>query len=126
MMILPDIEIICHLYPSKEVEWHLELEVNLWTKYHTILKTIIENIKKSEGISDENDEGLKCHYCSDGGIMSQIHYIKCPAWGHLREGLNLTRIEDMVTFFTKLMEELDKKWEIRVWASYASGWTAGR
>ena len=65
--------------------------------------------KDSEGISDENDEGLKCHYCSDGGIMSQIHCIKCPAWGHLREGLNLTRIEDMVTFFTKLMEELDKK-----------------
>ena len=50
-------------------------------------------------------EGLNCKYCEGGSVMSQSHCLTCPAWGELREGLDLTNILDMVKFFHKLLSE---------------------
>ena len=55
--------------------------------------------------------------------MSQLHCIQCPAWAEIREGLDLSNIEGMVTFFTRLMEQLNTKKSES--GRGAMGWTAG-
>ena len=33
----------------------------------------------------------------------------CPAWEQQREGLDLTKIEDLVIFFREMLSEMDKE-----------------
>ena len=37
--------------------------------------------------------------------MTQSHCLKCPALEEMREGLELSNIMDMVTFFRRVLEE---------------------
>ena len=53
----------------------------------------------------KNENGLICSYCHEGQVMSQSHCLVCPAWGEQREGLDLTSIVDMASFFRKLLTE---------------------
>ena len=64
--------------------------------------------RRTKGLKDNEDEGLACSYCGQG-IMTQSHCLICPAWEALREGLDLTTIDGMVTFFRGLVEERKKK-----------------
>ena len=41
--------------------------------------------------------------------MSQSHCLVCPAWAGLREGMELTDIKDLVSFFRKMLDERAKK-----------------
>ena len=59
-----------------------------------------KNKFKSKG-----EDGLICSYCDKGEIMSQSHCLECSAWVKLREGLDLTKIMDMVSFFRRLLDE---------------------
>ena len=43
--------------------------------------------------------------CDKGMIMTQSHCLKCPALEEMREGLELSNIMDMVTFFRRVLEE---------------------
>ena len=72
-------------------------------------KNKFRKIKKIKGVNnDESDEGLVCSYCSQG-IMTQAHCLLCPALCQLREGLDVKKIDGMVTFFQKLMEKIENK-----------------
>ena len=54
------------------------------------------------------NEGLTCPYCTQGDIMTQNHCLTCPEWTQLKEGLDVTNIDDLVIFFRKLLVELGK------------------
>ena len=56
----------------------------------------------------QGEQGLVCAYCQEGEIMSQSHCLECPAWEDLREGLELSKISDMVKFFRNLLKERAK------------------
>ena len=76
-----------------------------------MVKDIPENFKNKH---KKDSQGLKCKYCSSGEILSQSHCLVCPAWKELRQGLELTDIKDLTTFFRKMMLErvkLDRKME---------------
>ena len=63
-----------------------------------MVKTIKENFKSS--YSD-----IACDNCQDGNLDSQSHAVMCPGWEEQRQGLELTKIEDMVVFFTRILKE---------------------
>ena len=57
----------------------------------------------------KNDsEGLKCKYCASNEILSQSHFLVCPAWKELRVGLDLKQIKDLTIFFRRLLLERAK------------------
>ena len=41
--------------------------------------------------------------------MDQGHYMVCPAWEKLREGLDMTKILDMVKFFQQMLIQMERK-----------------
>ena len=50
-----------------------------------------------------------CKFCNEDKILNQSHCVICPAWDHHREGLELTKIEDLVIFFREVLAEMDKE-----------------
>ena len=54
------------------------------------------------------ENGLKCSHCPEP-VMTQSHCISCPGMAELRDGLELSEINDMVTFFRRVLKERDKK-----------------
>ena len=48
-------------------------------------------------------EKLKCRYCKSDQIMTQSHCLDCSAWTDIREDLDLSKIDDMVRFFQRLL-----------------------
>ena len=53
-------------------------------------------------------EKLKCQHCQSDQVMTQSHCLDCPAWTDIRKNLDLTKIEDLVKFFQKLLAERAK------------------
>ena len=51
--------------------------------------------------------GLKCNYCEDD--MTQEHCKICPGRSDIREGLNMSNINDLVIYFGRVMSEKAKK-----------------
>ena len=66
------------------------------------------NYKNKYRVKGTVSDGLACPDCQEGIIMTQSHCLACPAWSGLREGLDLSSIDDMVTFFRKLLVERAK------------------
>ena len=50
-------------------------------------------------------EKLKCQHCSEQQILTQSHCVECPAWTEIKKDLDLTKIEDMVIYFLRLLNE---------------------
>ena len=55
------------------------------------------------------EEDQLCKYCQEKKLLNQSHCVVCPAWEKQREGLDLTKIEDMVIFFRKMLAEMNKE-----------------
>ena len=53
-------------------------------------------------------EKLKCRHCDMDTVMTQSHCMDCPAWSTIREDLDLTKIDDLVKFFRRLLSERTK------------------
>ena len=53
-------------------------------------------------------EKLICQHCSQDQIMTQSHCVDCPAWTEIKKDLDLSKIEDMVKFFQRLLNERAK------------------
>ena len=51
---------------------------------------------------------MKCEGCEQV-LDTQSHATECPAYSDLREGLNLTVVCDLVTFFRRVMERRTEK-----------------
>ena len=41
--------------------------------------------------------------------MTQIHCISCPGMSQMRDGLELSKIEDMVTYFRRILKDRERK-----------------
>ena len=63
------------------------------------------NFKNRYRGSGSARDGLVCDQCQEGEIFTQSHCLTCPAWSDLREGLELSKISDLVSFFRKLLVE---------------------
>ena len=53
-------------------------------------------------------EKLKCQHCQSDQLMTQSHCLECPAWVDIKNNLDLTKIEDLVKFFQRLLAERAK------------------
>ena len=52
--------------------------------------------------------GLFCDYCQKTEVESQIHVLSCTAYKKLREGLDLSKHEDMINYYREVMAYRDK------------------
>ena len=97
---------------------------------------MVNNIKMNFKNSYKNN--LACEQCTSGESESQCHALTCPGWEEQRAGLDLSSLEDMVTFFSRVLEDKARKktdgvspdektglcWSIPVWRLVdASPWT---
>ena len=51
---------------------------------------------------------LVCEMCQSGRNESQCHAMECPGWQEHRSGLDLAKLEDMVIFFKRILEDKDR------------------
>ena len=65
------------------------------------------NFKNKYRVKGATSEGLACPYCAQEEIMTQSHCMSCQGWSQLRDGLDMTKIDDLVIFFRKLLVELE-------------------
>jgi hypothetical protein len=60
-------------------------------------------------IKGRYENNLSCKACSSSELESQSHVLDCPAYEELRNGLDLTKDKDMVTYFSQVMQLRMKK-----------------
>ena len=68
---------------------------------------MVKNIKMNYKNSHKNN--LACEQCASGESETQCHALTCPGWEEHRAGLDLSSLEDMVTFFSRVLEDKDRK-----------------
>jgi hypothetical protein len=51
------------------------------------------------------EEALKCDDCDCDQVETQSHCLVCPHWNDIRRGLELDKMDGMVTFFQRLILE---------------------
>ena len=51
------------------------------------------------------EDALKCKDCTGDIVQTQSHWLVCPRWGDIRNGLELDKIRDLVTFFRQMLAE---------------------
>ena len=73
-----------------------------------MVKDIPGNFKNMYRVRGTVKDGLTCPDCRGEEIMTQSHCLACPAWSELRQGLDITDINDLVVFFRKLLVERAK------------------
>ena len=52
--------------------------------------------------------GLTCDSCQNQQVESQIHVLVCPAYNKLREGLTLSKQDDLIKYYREVMVLRDK------------------
>ena len=67
-----------------------------------MVKTIKMNFKNSYR------QNLVCEKCDMRENETQCHTMTCSGWEDQRAGLDLSRLCDIVTFFTRILEDKDK------------------
>ena len=72
-----------------------------------MVQDIPGNFKSKYSMNGRKMDGLICSHCP-GDILSQNHCLICPAWAQLRQGLDLSNIQDLTIFFQKLLVERAK------------------
>ena len=55
------------------------------------------------------DQALICEDCDSEQTQTQNHCLECPKWEELRRGMDVSKIEDLVQYFQKLLAERLKK-----------------
>ena len=78
------------------------------------LKTVEDNFctryRQKERGEEDRDLELQCGDCLAPNTRDmQAHCLTCPAWEHVRTGLDLADIEDLVTYFWRVLEGRSKK-----------------
>jgi hypothetical protein len=79
-----------------------------------LMKTFKDNFRtkyrQKERGQEDSDPGLQCSDCPAQQTRdTQAHCLTCPAWQHVRVGLDLEDIEDIVTYFQRVLEGRSKK-----------------
>ena len=73
-----------------------------------MVKEIPGNFKNKYRVKGTDTEGLICSECQEQAVMTQSHCLTCPAWSEIRNGLDLSKVSDLVVFFRKLLVERAK------------------
>ena len=78
------------------------------------MKTFKDNFRskyrQKERGEEDSDPGLQCGDCLAPDTRdTQAHCLICPAWEQVRTGLDLGDIEDLVTYFRRVLEGRSKK-----------------
>ena len=64
---------------------------------------MVNKIKMNYKGSYKNN--LSCEKCEIGENKTQSHAMVCSGWAEQRDGLDLTKMSDMIVFFRRLLEE---------------------
>ena len=64
---------------------------------------MVNKIKMNYKGSYKNN--LTCEKCESGENETQCHAMVCSGWAEQRDGLDLTKMSDMIVFFRRLLEE---------------------
>ena len=64
-----------------------------------------ENFKS---MHKKKENGLTCEACTTGCEESQSHILRCSAYEKFREGRNMSKLEDVVAYFRKVLAHRDK------------------
>ena len=70
-----------------------------------MLENIPGNFKNKFRLDKEK---LKCQYCESDQVMTQSHCLECTAWKDIKKDLDLTKIEDLVKFFKKMLSKREE------------------
>jgi hypothetical protein len=73
-------------------------------RYRTKMLELKENTKGRYG-----RENLGCAACSTGIVESQPHVLQCAVYEDLREGLDLEKDRDMISYFREVLKRRLKK-----------------
>ena len=85
---------------SKSIE---NCRMNMRVRSHMVkVKQNFKNLHKNK------PNGLFCEYCKKTEVESQIHVLSCTAYKKLREGLDLSKHEDMINYYREVMAYRDK------------------
>ena len=68
-----------------------------------MVKTIKMNFKNS------HRQNLMCDRCDMGENETQCHAMTCRGWEQQRAGLDMSRLNDIVVFFTRILEDKDRR-----------------
>ena len=63
---------------------------------------------KSKYKREGGEQNLICKECDIGQVETQSHCTICPKWENIRSDLDLTTINDLATFFQRLLAERSK------------------
>ena len=64
---------------------------------------------KSKYIRNGGEAALLCDNCDQQQIETQSHCLVCPKWKGIRQGLDVTTIDGLTTFFQRLLMERAKE-----------------
>ena len=67
---------------------------------------MVKNVKMN--FKNSHRDNLICEKCELGENETQCHALTCPGWEEHRAGLDLSRLCDMVVFFTRILEDKNK------------------
>ena len=74
---------------------------------YRIRSKMVNDIKMN--FKGSNKDSLKCEWCDSGEEESQCHVTQCSGWEEERKGLDLYKLEDLVTFFQRILREKGEK-----------------
>ena len=63
---------------------------------------MVKNIKMNYEISHKNN--LAFEQCASGERKTKCHTLTCTGWQEQRAGLDLSSLEDMVPFFSRMLD----------------------
>ena len=86
---------------SKSIE-----DVRMTMRLRSNMVNVKENFKN---LHKNRANGLLCESCENKEVESQIHVLSCTAYTELREGLNLTKQEDIVKYYREVLAFRDAK-----------------
>jgi hypothetical protein len=85
----------------EEARMEFKIRTQMWTE-------IPGNAKDKYRVKRTVSEGLTCQHCTQEAMFTQSRCLTCPEWTEICEGLDMTKIDDLVVFFRKLLVEKDK------------------
>ena len=74
---------------------------------YRIRSRMVNDIKMN--FKNSNKNNLQCEWCDSGEEESQCHVTQCSGWEEERRGLDLYVMEDLVTFFQRILKEKGEK-----------------
>jgi hypothetical protein len=90
------------------VEYRSTGFIGIFRMYTDTLYQPYNKHTKNHYTRNGGESALVCDNCECGVIETQSHCMVCPKLEGIRQGLDLTKIDDLSTFFQQLLAERAK------------------